>query len=57
MDKSFHPQRSETWRFDTFFTALLKVFDSAILWLVGFNQLSEEEQMDAGIYLDHPRDE
>ena len=54
MDKSFHPQRSDTWRFSTFFTALLKVFDSSIHWLVGFMQLTEEEGREAGIYRDHP---
>jgi hypothetical protein len=55
MDKSFHPQRSDILRLPgPFFTALLKVFDNALQWLVGFIQLTEEEQREAGIYLDRP---
>jgi hypothetical protein len=56
MDKSFHPQRSDTRRLSTFFTAFLKIFDSALYWLIGFIQLTEEEQGEAGIYLDRPGD-
>jgi len=55
MDKSFHPQRSDTlWRPGTFFTAVLKIFDRTRHWLAGFIQLTEEEQRQAGIYLDRP---
>jgi hypothetical protein len=57
MDKSFHSQESDTRRLGTFFTALLKVFDRALHWLVGFIQLTEEEQREAGIYLDRPYEE
>ena len=60
MDNSFHPQqtqRSDIRRSGTFFTALLKIFDSTFHWLVGFFQLSDEEQREAGIYLDRPYEE
>jgi len=57
MDQSFRPQRSDTRRSGTFFTALLNIFKMALhwlVWLVGFFQLTEEEQREAGIYLDRP---
>jgi len=54
-NKSFQPQRSDTWRLGDSFIAFLKIFDSALNWLVGFIQLTEEEQREAGIYLDPPR--
>ncbi|HEY5729909.1 MAG TPA: hypothetical protein VIS72_07645 [Anaerolineales bacterium] len=59
MDNSFHPQtqRSDIRRSGTFFTALLKIFDNAFHWLVGFFQLTEDEQREAGIYLDRPYEE
>jgi hypothetical protein len=57
MDKSFHPQRSDTRRPGTFFTALRKIFNMTIHWLVGFIQLTEEEQREAGINLDRPYEE
>jgi hypothetical protein len=34
-----------------------KFFDSAFHWLVGCIQLTEEEQSQAGIYLDRPNEE
>ena len=57
MDKSFHQQKSDTRRPDIVFTALRKIFDLALPWLVGFFQLTEEQQREAGIYLDRPYDE
>jgi hypothetical protein len=58
MDKSFHPQESDTGgRLSPFFTALLRIFDTARHWLAGFIQLTEEEQREAGIYLDRPYEE
>jgi hypothetical protein len=58
MDNSFQPQSSDTQRPDTFFTTLIKkVFESTFHWLVGFIQLTEEEQREAGIYLDRPYEE
>lgn len=59
MDNSFQPQRSDIQRSGTFFTALLRrIFgSSAFHWLVGFFQLTEEEQKEAGIYLDRPYEE
>jgi hypothetical protein len=54
MDNSFHPQKSEVRRPGAFFAALLHIFDSTLHWLVGFIQLTEEQQREAGIYLDRP---
>ena len=56
MDKSLHPQRSDTRRSGTF-NALLKIFKMVLHWLVGYFQLTEEEQREAGIYLDRPYEE
>jgi hypothetical protein len=53
MDNSFHSQRSDIRRRSGgFFAVLLKIFVSILRWLVGFIQLTEEEQREAGIYLD-----
>lgn len=58
MDKSFHPQGSEARRLGAFFNAVRTIFDWALHWLVGFIQLTEEEQREAGIYyLDRPYEE
>jgi hypothetical protein len=57
MDNSFHPQRSDTRPPGAFFTALLKVLDSALHWLAGLIQLTEEEQEDAGIFPDGIHDQ
>jgi hypothetical protein len=34
------------------FSATLQIFDSILKWLAGLIQLTEEEQKDAGIYVD-----
>ena len=53
MDNSFHSQRLDIRRPEASFAALLtKIFDMSLHWLVGFIQLTEEEQKEAGIYLD-----
>jgi len=57
MDNSFQPQRSDTQQPDPFFTALIKIFDRILYWLVGFIHVTEEEQREAGIYLDRPYEE
>jgi len=57
MDESFHPQSSDTRRTGVFFATLLKISDRALHWLVGFIQLTEQEQREAGIYLDRPNEE
>jgi hypothetical protein len=57
MDNSFQPQRSDTQQPDIFFSALIKILDRTLYWLLGFFQLTEEEQREAGIYLDRPYEE
>lgn len=57
MDNSFQPKRSDTQQPDHFFTALIKIFDGILDWLVGFIHVTEEEQREAGIYLDRPYEE
>lgn len=54
MDFLFHSKRSDTRRPGAFLAALLRKFNNALGRLIGFIQLTEEEQRDAGIYLDHP---
>jgi len=57
MDKSFRPQRSDARQPGIFFAAFLRISDRALHWLVGFIQLTEEEQREAGIYFDRPYEE
>ena len=63
MDKSFHPQESNTQQ-PSGFLASLRIFDSilplmrrSVKWLAGLIQLTEEEQGEAGIYLGRLRNE
>ncbi len=55
MDKSFPSGGSTQERGG--FLARLRIFDGILNWLVGFFQLTEEEQKKAGIYIGDPRDE
>jgi len=57
MDNHYRQPESDVQRPGAFLTALLKIFDSTLNWLVGFLTLTEEEQRDAGIYLGRPGDE
>jgi len=57
MDKSFRPQRSDARQPGILFAAFLRISDRALHWLVGFIQLTEEEQREAGIYFDRPYEE
>ena len=57
MDKFFNPQRSDTQRPSVLIATLLKISDRAFHWLVGFFQLTEKEQREAGVYLDRPYEE
>jgi len=57
MDKFFHPQRSDTQRPGVLFATLLRISGRAFHWLVGFFQLTEKEQREAGVYLDRPYEE
>jgi hypothetical protein len=57
MDKSFHPQESNTQQPSSLLTSLW-IFDSilplmrrSVKWLADLIQLTEEEREDAGIYL------
>ena len=54
MDSSFREQGSGTQQDPKSFLANLPVLASIIQWLAGLIQLTEEEQEDAGIYIDHP---
>jgi hypothetical protein len=53
MDSSFHEQESKTQQTTRSFTSLRRLA-SIIQWLAGLIHLTEEEQEQAGIYLDHP---
>jgi hypothetical protein len=54
MDSSFREQGSETQKAPKSFLAILRIFASLINWLAGLIRLTEEEQEEAGIYLDRP---
>jgi len=51
MDKIFRRHDSDTPKTGRFPVAP-HIFESALHWLTGFVQLTEEEQREAGIYLD-----
>ena len=54
MDSSFREQGSDTQKAPRSFLASLRIFASLIDWLAGLFRLTEEEQEEAGIYLDRP---
>ncbi len=54
MDSSFREQGSDTQKAPRSFLASLRIFASLINWLAGLFRLTEEEQEEAGIYLDRP---
>ena len=54
MDSSFREQGSDTQKAPRSFLASLRIFASLINWLTGLIRLTEEEQEQAGIYLDRP---
>jgi hypothetical protein len=54
MDSSFGEQDSETQQQPKRSFINLRRLASIIQWLAGLLHLTEEEQRDAGIYLDHP---
>jgi len=63
MDKSFHPQESNTQQTSSLLTSLW-IFDSilplmgrSVKWLADLIQLTEEERDDAGIHLGCLRNE
>ena len=52
MDNSFRQQEPDTQQPNSFLSSL-RFFDGILHWLSGLIQLTEEEQHDAGIYLDN----
>ena len=55
MDSSFREQESDTQQDPKrFWVSLTTGLGSLITWLAGLIQLTEEEQEEAGIYLDRP---
>ncbi len=52
MDNSIREQGSDTQRAPKSFLVSLPILDSIIKWLAGLTKLTEEEQEDAGIYID-----
>jgi len=54
MDSSFREQGSDTQKAPRRFLASLRILASLINWLAGLLRLTEEEQEEAGIYLDRP---
>jgi len=54
MDSSFREQGSNTQEAPSSFFASLRILASQLMKLVSFISLTEEEQEEAGIYLDRP---
>jgi len=54
MDNSFHEQGSHTQQDSKSFLVSLPILGNLIKWLASFSQWTEEEQEEAGIYLDRP---
>ena len=54
MDSSFRDQGSDTQQNPKRFLASLPILDNIIKWMTSLIRLTEEEQEEAGIYLDHP---
>jgi hypothetical protein len=55
MDNSFHQQKSDMQHRGGFLVSL-HIFDNILTWLTGLIHLTEEEQMDAGIYFGNQSD-
>jgi len=53
----FHRQESDTQQLGDFLAPLPRVFDDLQKWLVHLVWLTEEEQKEAGVYLDGQRHE
>ena len=54
MDSSFREQGSGTQQNPKRFLASLPIITSVIKWMTSLIKLTEEEQKEAGIYLDRP---
>ncbi len=57
MDSSFREQGSGTQQNPKRFLASLPILNNIIKWMTGLIKLTEEEQEEAGIYLDRLGDE
>jgi len=57
MDNSFHEQGSRTQQSPRSFLVSLPILANLIKWLASLFQWTEEEQEEAGIYVDHLRSE
>lgn len=55
MDHFFRQQESDKQQ-SKGLLASLQIFDDILKWLAGFIQLTEEEQIEAGIYLGYRHD-
>ena len=53
MDNSFHDQGSHTQQDPKHFLVSLPILGNLIKWLASLFQWTEEEQEEAGIYVDH----
>ena len=54
MDNSFDEQGSQTQQDPKSFLVSLPILGNLIKWLASLSQWTEEEQEEAGIYLDRP---
>ena len=54
MDNTSHEQASQTQQDSKKFWVSLPILGNLIKWLASLIQLTEEEQEEAGIYLDRP---
>ena len=54
MDNSFHEQGSQAQQDPKSFLVSLPILGNLIKWLTSFIQWTEEEQEEAGIYMDRP---
>ena len=54
MDSSFRDQGSDTQQNPKRFLASMPILDNIIKWMTSLIRLTEEEQEEAGIYLDRP---
>ena len=54
MDSSFREQGSDRQQNPKRFLASLPILDNIIKWMTSLIRLTEEEQEEAGIYLDRP---
>ena len=54
MDNSFYEQESHTEQEAKRFWVSLPILGTLLQWLASLSQWTEQEQEEAGIYMDHP---